>query len=207
MNLWRQCVRPKQPFRAHSDPPGVQKSERTRSATARCTGSTARTRRKPSSELVGVRPQFRRSTRQAPRCGTVRAHPTTSIPTPQVFILGCHVSHVAACEWSAHFYISIPNRFGRTCVERLLPNADDWVATHTATCQLFPFVNVFFTCLTWLLCLLSISRDPSQSTGDCGAIIARWSAILHDMAAIIGGLGVSGAISGDRVAVVGGQFS
>lgn len=71
MNLWRQCVRPKQPFRAHSDPPGVQKSERTRSATARCTGSTARTRRKPSSELVGVRPQFQRSTRQAPRCGTV----------------------------------------------------------------------------------------------------------------------------------------
>lgn len=137
----------------------------------------------------------------------LRAHPTTSIPTPQVFILGCHVSHVAACEWSAHFYISIPNRFGRTCVERLLSNADDWVATHTATCQLFPFVNVFFTCLTWLLCLLSISRDPSQSTGDCGAIIARWSAILHDMAAIIGGLGVSGAISGDRVAVVGGQFS
>lgn len=48
----------------------------------------------------------------------IRAQLTTSIPTPQIFILGCHVWNVAACEWSAHLQTWCPNRFGWTCVER-----------------------------------------------------------------------------------------
>lgn len=56
----------------------------------------------------------------------VRANPTTSIPKPQIFILGRHAKHVASYEWCAHFEYREPNRFERTREKRPPSKVSEW---------------------------------------------------------------------------------